>query len=216
MLSLLLLAVLNTGPVSTPPPPANDEQAAKLFEKATANYRQGKFRDAVSEFLEADKLRPSPVLAYDVAQTYEKLGDPDHAATYYREYLRRAPNAPDRPVVEASLRNMEDWQTDKVNAGVDAGSGFRNLGWVFLGAGAILAGLGFGALAISGAEPDSNASAQTAFATASYVLLGASGLSLCSSGVFFILGSNSFANRRNAVAGGGKSLDLGASLAFHF
>lgn len=214
MLTVLLLASLSAGPMGTPPP-TPEEQAAKLFEQATAHYRQGRFRDAVAEFLEADRLRPSAVLAYDVAQTYEKLGDPDHAAVYYREYLSRSPKAADRPVVEASLRNMEDWQSDKVNAGADPGSGFRKMGWVFLGAGAILAGLGFGALAISGAEPDTNASAQTAFATASYILLGASGLSLCSSGVFFILGSNSFANRRNAVTGG-KSLDLGASLAFHF
>ncbi len=215
MLPLVLLLSLAAPSSGSIAPPTQDERAAKLYGEATVHYRQGKFRDAVAEFLESDRLHPSAVLAYDVAQTYEKLGDPGHAAEYYGEYLRRAPNAPDRPVVEASLRNMEDWQTDKVNAGVDPGSNFRTLGWVFLGAGAILAGLGLGALAVSGAEPASNASAQNGFATASYVLLGASGLSLGTSGVFFILGSSNFANRRNAV-GAGKMPDTSAALAWHF
>jgi tetratricopeptide (TPR) repeat protein len=215
MVSLLLLLCVTASVAANPAPATPEERAAKLYEQATAHYRQGKFRDAIVEFLEADKLRPSAVLAYDVAQTYEKLGDPGHAAEYYGEYLHRFPRAPDRPVVEASLRNMEDWQTDKANAGVDPGSGFRKLGWVFLGAGAILAGLGLGALAISQSEPSNNASAQTAFATTSYILLGASGLTLCGSGVFFVLGSNSFANRRNAISAG-KLPDLTAGVAFRF
>jgi tetratricopeptide (TPR) repeat protein len=213
MTGLVLSLCVAAGAAAAQPTP--EEHAAKLYEQATTHYRQGRFRDAVAEFLEADKLRPSAVLAYDVAQTYEKLGDPGHAGEYYAEYLRRSPNAPDRPVVEASLRNMEAWQVDKVNAGVDPGSGYRQLGWIFLGCGAILAGFGLGALAISQAEPSTNQSAQQAFATTSYVLLGASGLSLGTSGVFFILGSSSFSNRRNAIPPA-KGSEVAAGVGLHF
>ncbi len=104
-----MIAILIAGQLALamPPPPARIQQAKELFERGRAEYRQGQFRQAIADFLSADRIRPSPVLAYNVAQSYEKLGEPAKAVEFYRSYLQRDPTASDRAAVEATIHNLE-------------------------------------------------------------------------------------------------------------
>jgi hypothetical protein len=60
--------------------------------EAAALFRAGKYERAIRLFLEADRLAPSPALAFNVARAYEKLGNSARALEYYRNYLRRDPS----------------------------------------------------------------------------------------------------------------------------
>lgn len=65
------------------------------FERAEAHFQAGDYGAAIAGFKEADRMRATPEVAYDLAKCFEKLGDEAYTAFYYRLYMRRAPNAPD-------------------------------------------------------------------------------------------------------------------------
>ena len=104
--SLLLAA---TQPASSAPPPgtSSEDRAVLYFHQGMKDYKEGRFREAIGEFLKADHLKPGAALMYNVGQSYEKLGDSTNAIRYYRAYLERDPAASDRRAVEATIRNLE-------------------------------------------------------------------------------------------------------------
>jgi len=104
--SLLLAA---TQPASSPPPSgaSAEDRAVVYFHQGMRDYKDGRFREAINEFLKADHLKPGAALMYNVGQCYEKLGDTTNAIRYYRAYLERDPAASDRKAVEATIRNLE-------------------------------------------------------------------------------------------------------------
>lgn len=88
--------------------------AAQPLELARMRYRQGveaydagKYRAAVDYFLEADHLSPNAALSFNIARAYEKLDDPGATLRWYRDYLRRKPDAADRAAVEERIHAME-------------------------------------------------------------------------------------------------------------
>ncbi|MHB8416691.1 MAG: tetratricopeptide repeat protein [Myxococcales bacterium] len=99
-----LLAALILGSSS---PAAQLQKAKQLFQQGRADYQAGRFRQAIEEFLAADKLKASAALIYNVAQAYEKLGDLSHAVEYYQDYLSREPHAADRDKVKATIQNLQ-------------------------------------------------------------------------------------------------------------
>jgi tetratricopeptide (TPR) repeat protein len=91
-----------------------DSVAAQPLELARVRYRQGvdaykegRFREAIDLFLEADELSPSAALSFNIAAAYEKIAQPASALRWYRDYLRRAPDAADRSQVEALVTGFE-------------------------------------------------------------------------------------------------------------
>jgi tetratricopeptide (TPR) repeat protein len=74
----------------------------KYQEGATA-YSAGRFKDAVDLFLAADRLAPSAPLSFNIARAYEKLGDDAGTLRWYRDYLRRSPNAANAGEVQAQI-----------------------------------------------------------------------------------------------------------------
>jgi hypothetical protein len=88
--------------------------AAQPVELARMRYRQGveaydagKYRIAVDYFLEADHLAPNAALSFNIARAYEKLDDPAATLRWYRDYLRRDLEVPDRSAVEDRIHAME-------------------------------------------------------------------------------------------------------------
>lgn len=79
------------------------EEATALHERGIVAFGQGKYREAVTAFLAADRLWPDPSLSYNLGRAYDQLHDDAHALAQYREYLRRAPQAPDRKEVAAKI-----------------------------------------------------------------------------------------------------------------
>lgn len=64
------------------------EKAKQLFSKGVDFYNQGKLHDALGMFLKAHKIYSHPFMVYNIARTYERLGDDVEAITYYNNYLK--------------------------------------------------------------------------------------------------------------------------------
>ncbi|HEY0467399.1 MAG TPA: PEGA domain-containing protein [Polyangiaceae bacterium] len=88
-------------------------RARLLFEKGVTAYREGRFYDAVDIFLETNRLYPDPKLSFNVGKAFEGLGNQPGALRYYREYLRRLPEAPDAHEVESHVHQLEQALSQK-------------------------------------------------------------------------------------------------------
>jgi len=88
-------------------------RARLLFEKGVTAYREGRFYDAVDIFLETNRLYPDPKLSFNVGKAFEGMGNPAGALRYYREYLRRLPDAPDAQDVESHVHQLEQSLSQK-------------------------------------------------------------------------------------------------------
>jgi tetratricopeptide (TPR) repeat protein len=114
LVSLLLLPSL--AQAADAPPAAEDTaatdarrtQAKTRYEEGAAAYAAGRFKDAVDLFLAADRLAPSAPLSFNIARAYEKLGDDSGALRWYRDYLRRAPDAANASDVKGLVEKLED------------------------------------------------------------------------------------------------------------
>lgn len=99
MVGLTLALVLGAGaPVGGSAPsltPAAQEQFKAAFSEGEKLYSEGEYGAAIFAFRQAEKLRATPEVAFDLAKAYEKLGDTAFSTFYYRLYLRRAPTAGD-------------------------------------------------------------------------------------------------------------------------
>lgn len=90
------------------PTPAQVERARTLFVQGSEHYQAGRLDQALEAFLEAWRAVPSPELAYNVARTYERMGEAQRGIEFYRHYLRRAaPDATEREEVEGRIRELE-------------------------------------------------------------------------------------------------------------
>jgi len=88
-------------------------RAQSLFEKGVTAYREGRFYDAVDIFLETNRLYPDPKLSFNVGKAFDGLGNQSGALRYYREYLRRLPDAPDAHEVENHVHQLEQALSQK-------------------------------------------------------------------------------------------------------
>jgi tetratricopeptide (TPR) repeat protein len=86
---------------------ARRSDAKARYEQGVEAYSAGRFKDSVDHFLAADQLSPSAPLSFNIARAYEKLGDDSGALRWYRDYLRRAPNAPNAADVAALIAGYE-------------------------------------------------------------------------------------------------------------
>jgi tetratricopeptide (TPR) repeat protein len=82
-------------------------EAKSHFRRGSALYREARYRDAIVEFEEANRLRPHGVIFYNLAQCHERLGDIPAALRAYHEYLRALPQAEDHASVNAAMANLE-------------------------------------------------------------------------------------------------------------
>ncbi|MBN4049441.1 hypothetical protein JYT86_00115 [bacterium AH-315-N03] len=90
------------------PTQAQIERARTLFIEGSAHFEAGRLNEALESFLGAWRTVPNPLLAYNVARTYERMSDTTHAIEFYNYYLRRAaPDAADRADVERRIRELE-------------------------------------------------------------------------------------------------------------
>ena len=95
-------------PASAPPDQeAKLAQAKARYEEGVEAYAAGRFKDAVDLFLDADRMSPSAPLSFNIARAYEKLGDDSGSLRWYRDYLRRSPDAPNAKAVEELVLRYE-------------------------------------------------------------------------------------------------------------
>lgn len=86
---------------------ARKKDAAARYEKGAAAYKEGRYKDAIDLFLEADALAPSSALSFNIARAYEKIKDSANALRWYRDYLRREPEADDKEQVSELIAGYE-------------------------------------------------------------------------------------------------------------
>jgi tetratricopeptide (TPR) repeat protein len=85
---------------------ARRSEAKRWFSRGVEHYRGARYQEAVSAFLEADKLVPSPALSFNIARAYEQLGETSSALRWYRDYLRREPGARNAAEVKARINAL--------------------------------------------------------------------------------------------------------------
>jgi tetratricopeptide (TPR) repeat protein len=85
-------------------------EAKSKYQQGAEAYSAGRFKDAVDLFLAADRLAPSAPLSFNIARAYEKLSDDAGALRWYRDYLRRSPDATNattvRPLIAALAESL--------------------------------------------------------------------------------------------------------------
>ncbi|MEY2667981.1 MAG: hypothetical protein RJA59_619 [Pseudomonadota bacterium] len=89
------------------PPPDPAAAARAAFRKGADLYKAGKYREAISAFETADRLKPSPALQFNIGQAWEKLGDTEAALAAFARYLRLDPSAPNRDAVRKTVGTLE-------------------------------------------------------------------------------------------------------------
>jgi tetratricopeptide (TPR) repeat protein len=99
--ALLLIAALGAAPVE----PA--AAAKESFAAGKKLYDQAKFADAVVKFEEAYRLKPHPVIFFNIGKCYEAMGETGKAMRAFRDYLRLLPDATDRQNVVDAIANLE-------------------------------------------------------------------------------------------------------------
>lgn len=99
----LMASLLGAGPDVDPvlaEAKAHVEEARKAFAKK-------KYGVALTEFQAAQRLKPAPVLWFNIGKCYEKLNEAPSALRAFRLFLHEAPATPDRKEVTAAISRME-------------------------------------------------------------------------------------------------------------
>jgi hypothetical protein len=87
-LGLLTTSALNASP--------EDEARFKaFFTQGEKMYGAAEYGAAIWNFRQADLVKQTPEVAFDLAKAAEKIGDQAVATYWYRQYLKRAPSASD-------------------------------------------------------------------------------------------------------------------------
>jgi tetratricopeptide (TPR) repeat protein len=110
--AMLLAAFLLASPARAAKPSEAELQqrrqdAAQRYEQGVQAYQEGRHKDAIDLFLEADALAPSSALSFNIARAYEKIKDSSNALRWYRDYLRREPQADDKAAVTALVEEYQ-------------------------------------------------------------------------------------------------------------
>jgi tetratricopeptide (TPR) repeat protein len=111
---LLILALSSSGVGAAQAEAASTEAMAEArrsdakqrYQRGVEQYRAGRYAEAVVAFLEADRLAPSPALSFNIARAYERLDDTNGALRWYRDYLRRSPNAKNAAGVKERIAEL--------------------------------------------------------------------------------------------------------------
>ena len=89
------------------------QQAKDHYEKATRLYDVGKYGEAISEYEEAYLLIEDAALLFNIGQAYRLWDRPEDAIRAYKNYLRRRPEANNRPDVEKKIADLDKLVEDR-------------------------------------------------------------------------------------------------------
>jgi tetratricopeptide (TPR) repeat protein len=81
-------------------------QAKQKFDEGVRAFGERRYAEAAQAFREADAIQPSPALSFNIARAYERLEDAPGALRWYRDYLRRNPQATNAAEVRARIAQL--------------------------------------------------------------------------------------------------------------
>jgi tetratricopeptide (TPR) repeat protein len=154
------------------------QRAEQLYYNGEALYEEGQYEAAILAFEEAYRLSEEPLLLYNIANAYERLGELDHAIDYLTRYRAFAPPE-ERESLRRRVRNLERRMeaAETPPSSGDAGSDL---------AGGADAGAG---------QPDDTGDDEAAFGAAEWALTGVAAGSLATGVAFSFIARE----RRQAV-----------------
>lgn len=129
--------------------PSADDQARQFYEVGEQRYNEGAYEEAISQWLTAYQLSPRPLILFNMANAYERLGRYADALDNLERYRVEAP-AEEHAQLDARLENLRQ----RVNGGGDGGGGggggmlIAGVIVASVGVAAIGAGIAFGVLAL--------------------------------------------------------------------
>ena len=109
MRTLVLVATLlmaGSTAIAAPLTAEQREQARKHYDSANRKFDLGKYDEAAAEFETVYEISGDPSQLFDVAQAMRLARNYEKALQFYRSYLRRAPDAKNRALVEKRLAEM--------------------------------------------------------------------------------------------------------------
>ncbi len=83
------------------------QKVKKLFEDGMVQYDLRRFDVAITLFEKAFETRPDPVFLYNIAQAHRMAGRPAEAAAFYRNFLRKSPDAPNAADVKGWIAQLD-------------------------------------------------------------------------------------------------------------
>ena len=104
----LLAALLST----VAPQRARAESAKDAYGRGLSLYAAGKYQDAADAFLVAYRLKPKPLILFNVGQAYRKQGALEQALVYYRRFLDEATPAERAPLEEEVRKYVHEIEAE--------------------------------------------------------------------------------------------------------
>lgn len=89
------------------------DAARRRYQEGARAYSEGRYKEAIDLFRDAARLAPKPAFSYNIGLAYESLGDQANALKWYRDYLRREPDAPDRDEVRTRIEAAEAYLSQR-------------------------------------------------------------------------------------------------------
>lgn len=90
------------------PARAEDKAAAKqAYAEGSKYYDLNQYAEALEAFKRAYWSYEDPSFLFNIAQCHRALGHKKEAVEFYRSYLRKSPNAPNRPDVEKIVADLQ-------------------------------------------------------------------------------------------------------------
>ena len=87
---------------------ADDVTAARdHYVKGTKDFELGLYSDAVVEYMAAYQLRDDPALLYNIAQAHRLAGNVTEALRFYKVFIHKVPDAPNRQEVETRIEELQ-------------------------------------------------------------------------------------------------------------
>jgi hypothetical protein len=103
VIQLLMLLTLGAAPA----PDAATAKAHKSYERGQQLYAQARYAEAIASFEEAFRIKPNPVIYFNIGRCHEQSGDVARALRAYRDYLHLLPAAKDKDNVADRIANLE-------------------------------------------------------------------------------------------------------------
>lgn len=100
------MLVLLLAPVAASAQPRPADRGERHYEAGAEAYAQRRFGVAATEFRRAYELTHEPALLFNLGSALAADGQREAARAALQDYLRSAPDAPNRPAVEARLREL--------------------------------------------------------------------------------------------------------------
>jgi hypothetical protein len=83
------------------------DDAKAHYRKGLVHFNLNEWKEAAVEFKEAYRLQQDASFLYNLGQCYRKMGDSGEALSFYKKYLRAAPDAKNRKEVERRIEELE-------------------------------------------------------------------------------------------------------------